>query len=704
MKTKPHALSLAIATLIASQNILAASEGDSFELNTLEVNDTAITTPQDTQNIYRSGVSSSATGLKLSQQETPQTVTTVTRAQMDDFGLNGAKDVLNATIGVTVENFETDRSYFTARGYDIQNFQMDGLGLPFTYGLLYGDLDTAMFDRIEVLRGANGLMSGTGTPSATVNYVRKRPTEAFQASADVSYSSWDTKRVSTDISGTINEAGTVRGRFVAASQEGDSYLDRYSNERNLFYGVIEVDLSDSTLLTFGHSYQKSMPNGVLWGALPLYYSDGTPTDYDRSTSTAADWSYWDNTREQTFVELQQQLANGWQAKTTLTRINSKSDSSLFYVYGTPDADTESGLYAYPSNYTLDNEQYMADAYVSGNYTFGGREHEAVIGASWSRSELSDMNDYGSGIGDPIGDLNLWTGSWPAFTYSGASTGSEWTDKTASLYGATRLSLTDRLAVITGARYTRLRSNGYSYGKNKARRANDLTPYAGVVYDLTDRHAVYASYTEIFKPQNETDLSGNRLEPVTGDSYEVGLKSLFLDDKLQTGIALFSASQSNLAETGGYRGDGSTYYVGEDTESQGIELTLAGELAPGLQASAGYTYIDIEDEDGKGARSFIPKQQVKVATTYQAMPKLKVGASLSWQDEISRVQNAAAGIVTRQDDYALIDLMGEYEINDNLSARVNVYNLTDEKYLTSLYTSQGYYGAPRSAMLTLSWNY
>ncbi|TCK08416.1 TonB-dependent siderophore receptor [Marinobacterium mangrovicola] len=698
------ALTLAIAALIHAPYTQAADQQDHVALDTLQISDTAIDGGQSTENTYRSESSAAATRLQLTAKETPQTVTTVTRQQMDDFGLDGAKEVLDATPGVTVERVETDRATFTARGFDIQNFQQDGLGLPFTYDLLYGDMDTAMYDRIEVLRGANGLMTGTGSPSATVNYVRKRPTEEFQAQVNARYGSWDNRRIDADVSGALNKAGTVRGRLVGAHDAGDSYLDRYSRENNLFYGVVEADLTDSTLLTIGHSRQTVQPDAPLWGALPLFYTDGSATDYDVSTSTATDWAYLDNTREETFVELQQRFANGWQLKANLSYIESRTDDALFYVAGTPNAANESGPYAYPSRHEQDDEQLLGDVYASGGFSLGGREHEAVLGASWSSTESSQLNNFGQGIGTPLDWGDRWDGNYPKPSFDARQSASSWKDWTRSVYAAGRFSLTDQLNLIGGARYTSLRTKGDAYSANQDRGDSELTPYAGLVYDLTERHSVYASYTEIFRPQSETDEAGSRLDPVMGDAYEVGLKSTWLDGKLETGAALFTAKQSDLATSGGRRADNTTFYVGEDTESRGFELTLAGELAPRWHATAGFTYVQIEDDQGDAIRTFIPARQLKLATTYQpaALPQMKMGASVRWQDDIKREQ--AAGITTTQDAYALVDLMASYRFSENLSAQLNLKNLTDEKYLNSLYSTQSYYGEPRNASLSVSWKY
>src|SRR5690625_558748 len=221
---------------------------------------------------YSTGGETTATRLPLTLRETPESISVVTRAKMNDFGLDDASAVLANTTGVQVQHVETSRTYYSARGFDITNFLVDGVGMPFTHGAQWGNLDTAVYDHVEVLRGANGLLSFTGNPSATVNFVRKRPTKYFQGIASLSLGSWNTRRLMLDLSGPLDDSGSVRGRVVALDQKGDSYLDRYSLDTRVFYGTIEANLGAATTLSAGFTYQKNEPTGTLWGALPLYYS------------------------------------------------------------------------------------------------------------------------------------------------------------------------------------------------------------------------------------------------------------------------------------------------------------------------------------------------------------------------------------------------------------------------------------------------
>ncbi|MET0355596.1 MAG: TonB-dependent receptor plug domain-containing protein, partial [Cellvibrio sp.] len=254
-----------------------------------------------------------ATKLNLTVLETPQVVSVISRDQIEDFSLREVNSLLASVPGVTVEQVETGRTYYTARGFDIVNFQSDGMGVPFSYGLTQGHDDTAIYEQIEVVKGATGLVTGLANPSATINYLRKRPTKETRASVAGSVGSWNQYRLDGDISGPVI-ADKLNGRLVVAKQDGDSYLDRYGKELTVFYGILGGEISESTRFTLGHSNNNSHSVGNSSGALPLFYSDGSLTNYPESTNTAPDWAYQDVEQTRTFMELEQDLGTNWTAK------------------------------------------------------------------------------------------------------------------------------------------------------------------------------------------------------------------------------------------------------------------------------------------------------------------------------------------------------------------------------------------------------
>lgn len=657
-------------------------------------------TPTEKRGSYAARSNTGVTGFALSQKDTPQSVSVVTRARMDDFKSTTANQVLDGVTGVTVQRYEEDRAYYTARGFDITNFQTDGIGLPMAFGLVEGDLDTALYDRVEVIRGANGLMSSTGNPSATVNFIRKRPTKDFQASASLGYGSWNTKRIDGDVSGSLIESGKLRGRLVAGAEDGDSYLDRYHKRKTFLSTLLEADVAPGTTLSGGYTLQNNRPTGVMWGGLPLTWADGTQTGFDRSKSTAPDWSYWQTKTQTLFTEARHVFDSGWQTTATLTRRESKQDAELLYAWGSPDQTTGSGMGGTPSHYSLDGSQNQFDLRASGPFELFGREQEAIVGMGYARSTMKEYSGYASNP-PSIDSIYTWNGSYPQLALDASPSGSDYWMRQRSLYAATKLDLVDRFKFIFGANNTRITSSGDNYGMDYGRANSATSPYAGVIYGITPRLSAYTSFNSIFTAQNQQSTSGSRLDPAKGYSTEAGLKFESQDGQLNASAAVFRSRQDNLAEyveTVGTR----DLYTGVDTHSQGYELEVAGQVLPAVQLSAGYSALSIRDGAGRVTRSYMPNHAMNAAVRWQASPALKLGAKMRWQgDTHSDVSDSSR---VQQEAYAIFDLMAGYAFDRHFSVDLNVNNLTNQKYWNSVRWSQAYYGAPRSASVSLNWKY
>ncbi|MGX8883923.1 TonB-dependent siderophore receptor [Methylovorus sp. SPW-M1] len=700
------ALTLALSAIWAANSFAAEQTAENTstlpEVKVSAQAEDSAPKPSEKTKSYTVKSTETATRLNTSLKETPQSISVITREQIDDFKLTSVNDLLDMATGIKVERTETDRTYYTARGSDITNFQIDGIGVPFQTGLLIGDMDTSIYDRIEVLRGANGLLTATGNPSATINFIRKRPTEEFQAKINLTAGSWDMRRVDADISGPLNEAGNVRGRIVLANQNRNSYLDRYSQERNVAYGIIEADITDKTTVAVGHTYQQNDTNAPTWGALPLRYADGGPRTYSRSTSPSPDWTYWDNQTNITFAELTHSFNNGWKIKTQVSSKHEAGQAKLFYLDGYENRATGTGLLYYAGRYHDTFKEYVADIYASGPFTLAGREHELVVGSSWSRASVRSSGTVTSG------NLNSFdesaTFAEPDLTASN-NYGSR-TQRRINNYVAAKFNVTDQLKVTTGASMLSYKYDGVYYSTDYSADAhNKVTPYVGAVFNLTDQHSLYASYTGIYNPQTAVDKNRSVLAPLKGKNYEAGIKSELLNN-VNFSFALFKSVQENLAQTTGqYNSDGTAINEAINATTKGYEFDLSGEVNDRLKVSSGYTRLmSVKGDNNENVKPYTPRNMVKLSATYRVpnIEKLKVGASVNWQDDVHYVYSDGASV--KQDSYALINLMANYELNKHWSAAVNVYNLTNEKYLSSLMWGQSYYGAPMNASATLTWQY
>ncbi|HVI32276.1 TonB-dependent siderophore receptor [Phenylobacterium sp.] len=650
--------------------------------------------------------SKGATGLDLSLSETPQAVTIVDRQFMDSFGLDEVNQVLSLVTGVNVEAVETDRTYYNARGFDIKSMQVDGVGLPFTWNVV-GALDTAGYEKVEVVRGANGLLTGTGNPSGTINYVRKRPTNDRRADAELTVGSWGRVRGEADVSGPFTASGLWAGRLVAAVEDKGSHLDLYGSDRTFVYGVVEGQVGDNAILTAGYARQDNKADGVLWGALPMQYADGTQTRYDPSTTTSIDWTEWDTLSNTAFVELVYALPRDWEAKAIVTYNDFDERSVLFYTYGNPDAGTGLGLFGWPANYEQNSNRLLFDASLAGPLEAFGRGHQAMLGVS-----LSDMQSgylsYPAPAADPAwGALPAfpgWTGEEIAEPVWGAPhQEANWTYRMNRVFGVLHLDLADSLKAIVGFNAIDVKAEGDSFGESMASEEDAVSPYVGVTWTFAPGLSLYASYSDIFEPQGESDADFRPLGAAQGDSYEAGLKGQWLGGRLYAAATVFKARQDNYAEYAGATPEGISYYRGVDTRSKGFEIEVAGEVVPGLKVSGGYTQLGIEGPGGEEVRTFIPRKTVVLSAVWepQALPKLELGGNLKWQDDI-HLENWLGDI--RQDSYATLNLMAAWQVTDRVKATVRVNNVTDEAYLASLYWDQAFYAPTRNIQASLRYSF
>lgn len=663
---------------------------------------------------YTSGSARTATPLKMSLRETPQSVTVVTQQRIEDQDLQTITDVVNNTTGVSMNRYETSRGQINARGFELNSLMIDGVPTiyeqPWSSGEIFSSL--AMYDRVEVVRGANGLMTGAGDPSASLNMVRKRAnSRELTGSVEVSAGTWDTYGTLGDLSLALNESGTVRARLVGEYNEGDSWIDMHSNQRETFYGTMDIDLTDSTTLWFGAGRQANSSESPMWGGLPIWYADGGRTNWSRSKTTSADWSDWDTSYETYFVNLDHTFANDWQLNLSYNRGERKGDSSLLYLSGNPGRNGASGMSSFPATYKTETTQDDYSIRMSGPFALLGRDHELAFGYVHSEQDFdADQEQALTGFGG-VPNFDSYNGDFPEPVWGPRSDYGYGEVEQRGVYAATRLNLTDDLKLILGARdsfYEKVSDDVGGAPESKVDVDNEIIPYAGIVYDLTDSISAYASYTEIFLPQSVRDRSGQQLDPITGESYETGLKFEFFDGRLNASAAIFQIKQDNLGQSTGVLVDpsdpmsGYAYEASEGATSEGFELEVSGELAEGWNVSAGYTQFEAEDAEGDDVNTMYPTKLLRTFTTYRVPGifnnKLTIGGGVNWQDAIYTYATNPAGNSEKieQDAYALVNLMARYQITDNLSAQLNANNVTDEKYY-DIFDAYGAltYGAPRS---------
>lgn len=656
-----------------------------------------------------------ATGLPLSPIETPQTISVITRQQIDDQGFVSINDALDFTVGISKKDIDRGRSAIAARGFDVQNFQLDGA--PFENGNVgFGETSTVLYERVDLVRGAAGLMQGAGDPSAVVNLIRKHATEReFAGDARLEAGSWDRFAATLDVQSPLNSAGTVRARAVAHAYTQDGFVDLEQKKGLVLYGVIDADLGDRTKLSFGASYQRDERDGVMWAQLPYWFSDGTRTDWPRSKTTGTDWGHWNTTEITAFATLSHELDNGWQIRGDIGYHKGLENSKLLWLDGLPDRVTGTGVATSGYWYKADPEQWHGSFQANGSFTLLGGRHDLAFGAMGSYIEGGWTNRDPVAI-DPIADFNSWNGElaepeWgDRYVLSGMGNTTQ-----AAVYGSTRISLFEGLKLIGGARLSYYKRNEEAGAYNGAYRLtyNDvITPYAGLIYNITGNLSVYASYTNIFKPQgNLRDRQNRLLDPLEGNSYEAGVKALLLDGQLLATAAVYRIEQDNLAVPDGLIPGTSlqAYRGAKGTVAKGYELEVVGKITPQWDVSAGWSDYSAKDADGAHVLSNQPRRAFNFSTRYAfagSLDGLSVGGAVKWESRppitaVNPGTNAEQRI--GQPAYAIANIMARYELNEALSLQVNVDNLFDKRFFSNNVWFPGFvYGEPQSGRVTLKY--
>ena len=681
----------------------SAQAGDAV-LQTITVSGKGYGSTTEGTGSYTTFSTSSSTRLNLSQQETPQAVTVLTRQRLDDQKLSTLIDVLDATPGIYVAqgSIGQDAPNMYARGASLSNFQIDGV--PTFSGMSPFLANTAAYDRVEVVRGATGVMNGLGTPAATVNLIRKRPTAEPQFSLSTQAGNWDRYGVGADVSGAVNESGTARLRLVGDYKDEGAWVDRFHQKKLALYGIGESDLSEKTLLTLGFNHLRQDTDSAIVGR-PLYFSDGQRIPLSPSDNTSQKWRYYKHDMDGIFASLEHRFSSGWVGKVEYSHTRYEYDGLIASMLGSIDPATGAGMTIRPNRWDSQLRQNNVDAYISGVFPLFGRDHELIAGLTLSRLE-SDGSAYTLDAGYPTATtLQDWANA-PAPTF--ANTGGNKSEE--RNYGAfvnTRFSLTDSTSLLLGGRTTRwtrdIDVTSLLWGDYSLReRRNTFVPYAGIVHALNDTWSVYASYTKIFRPQDDwlnDYFTASQLQPEEGVSYEAGVKASFADGRLTGSLSVFRSEVDNLAV---WNADAFTYDLLGNTRARGIELELNGELTPDWQLSAGYAFAVSKDGNGERVLTYVPRQTLKLFTSYR-LPgewnKLTVGGGVNWQN----ANNSGSGFDHRQGSLALVSLMARYQIDRNLSVSLNLNNALDKRYLSSN-GDYGTYGAPRNFMASMKYTF
>jgi len=681
---------------------------------------------------YATSEVSTAKGQAL--REIPQTVSVITRQQMEDQNMTTLDEVMAFMPGVTTSNLGQGGrggSYYT-RGLAVTKTLVDG---TFASGLVSGGLNQEgsniaampMIDHVEVLRGADGLYSGVGDSSGTINLVRKKPLKEFQAKFNLAAGSWDTYEGEADLTGPLAFDGKLRGRLVLARKDAGSFTDNADSHRDLVYAVGELDLGPRTMLTLGGNYTHEW--GFPTGSGLLRNADGSDPGFSRSTSLVTPWSTYEKENTEAFLQLDHAFNDDWKAAASINYLRAENSRYLGKVESAADAAI---IRLRGGSYPAENWSY--DLNLKGKGELFGHAYDILLGTDGMSTKtgydfLWNFTYAGSAYNrDSVPDpLNVDWSLYPEpLAYARESYG-QLEEEQVSAYGRVKMQLVDSLHLVLGGRYSNYKYKyaytGYdaagqvtSSSVSKYDEQGIFTPYGGLVYDLGDSWSAYASVAKIFRSQASAMKGpppGNSpVDPLEGRNYEIGVKGELAGGRYTTALALYRLERTGQSARDNrypFSSDGGglscCYLNTGEVISQGFDSEIQGEILPRLQVSASYVFNTVRDKtngDVAYNTTVSPKHLLKLWGKYQLpgeWARLSVGGGVTAQ---SKTYAQGSTYYYEQAGYSVWNLFAQYRIDANWQLGLNVNNLFDRKYYTSISdpTYGNYYGDPFNWMLSL----
>lgn len=670
---------------------------------------------EEVEDSYLAEAATIASKTPHSRREIANSVSVLTRAQMDDQNLVTMWDALQQMTGVQAISNDITQAQYHARGTALE-LQRDGMpsSMPLSG---YQQFDLSIYERIEVQRGPAGLLQGSGNFGGTVNLVRKRPTAELGGALLASFGSWNNLRAEGDFSSALNESGTLRARAVGSFIDREYVFDRLDDRKRLGYLAVDYDLAPSTTVGTYFAWQDDHTPG--FSGLPTY-TNGQHLDVSRSFNPYPEWNRYAWRTIETGLELQHAFNADWQLTARTTRLEQDFLFHDSYPNAGINPTTNTTTYA-RREAVYDYGMNSLDTFLTGGFELFGRRHELLFGYNQSRflstgrgenpNQNASLNVPNVPLADPPSVPE------PQFTYR---FGSQSRTAQRGFYSQLRANVIEPVTVLLGARLTHFDADSRTTAPSAitdwtqgAKENREPSPYAGLVWNLTRRLTAYASYADVFAPQTQKRVSGEVLDPRVGRQLEAGLKADLASNQLHAALAVFNIRDRNRA----YADPANTGFflpLGL-AESEGAELEVVGRPLRNWDISTGYTYLKTsylkhQSLQGQPLSYWYPRHELKLWTSYLftggMLSGLRVGGGVNAYSKAASGTSTPTVAARTQSGYAVASLQAAYTFTPQLLASITVNNLFDRHYYTRLGGTNTYntFGDPRNGTLALRWSF
>ncbi|ALI00459.1 ferrichrome porin FhuA [Pseudomonas sp. FW306-02-F02-AA] len=653
-------------------------------------------------NGYRATRSSSATKTDTAIRDIPQSISVIPASVLKDLGSHNVERALEFAGGVSKQNnFGGLTLYeYSVRGFTTSEFYKDGFsanrGYPSTP-------DAANVERIEVLKGPAASLYGRGDPGGTVNIVTKKPQPEAFSTLQTSAGSWDRYRTALDVNTPLDPQGNVLSRVNLAVEDNHSFRDHVDSQRVFVAPSLSWQLNPDTSLLLESEivrHSSTFDRGIVtpnnsWSGVSRSTFLGEPDDGNI-----------DNHNNLLQATLEHHLNDAWKL-----RLASHYKEGKLWGFASEARPLNADQHTVNRRYReRDNRWHdsITQLELRGLFDIGSWQHELLIGSEYENFRKNERvttiagGPYAIDIYDPV---------YGQPKPDGKRSGPDFFEQVESqaLNLQDQIVFTDRLRGMLGARLEHFEQTIDDHTLNNRSRQNHdaLTQRAGLLYQLTPQHGLFANASTSFKPNNGLDATGKSFDPEEGVGYEIGIKSELFDERLSSTLAAFHIEKENVLALD--PATDSNRAMGK-ARSQGFDLQVSGQLTDAVRVIGAFAYIDAEVTQGDkaiatGSRILgVARHSGSLLGVYEFQEGLLRGSDVGAAYTYVGDRSGEAGSDFELPAYHTVDLLAHYKASENVTLGLNLNNLFDEKYFERSYSNYWVNpGEPRNFTVSLTLN-
>jgi len=669
----------------------------------------------------------SATGTKTDTpiEKNPQSVSVVTREEMEKRQITTVKEAFNYTPGVLTGNRGSSQviDALSIRGFSETNTNqyLDGLKLQ---GDNYSEfaIDPYFLERAELLRGPVSVLYGKSNPGGVVALVSKRPTQETLREVQFQMGSDNLFSTGFDFGGALDDDGVYSYRLTGLARSADAQQESNKEKRYTIAPAFSWRPDANTrfdLLTYFQNEPETGYYGWLprqGTVVPITRADGSeyklPTNFDEGEQS----NKISRNTKMVGYNAEHSFNDTWTVRQNLRYADLRTDYRSIYGNGF-DAATQSITRGSAVSQEKLN-QFAVDTQAQAKFATGALDHTLLLGVDFQRTR-NDI-DAQFGTASSLNAVNPQYGDESSIPFDPYQHLNK--QRQTGLYAQDQMEW-NRWVLTLGGRYDYAMTSVYDRYKGTTDRQNDqaFTWRGGLNYVFDNGIAPYFSYSEAFIPNSGSTYEGQAFDPSRAKQYEAGVKYVPKDRPITLTAALYQ-----LTKTKNLTADPVNTFASVQSgeiRSRGVELEAKAAVNANIDLTAAYTYTDAEYTEDNKLRGRtpvqVPKHMASLWADYTfhetALSGVTVGAGVRYVGESKSLyeENDRNGANSNQNfdvaGYTTVDAMLKYDLGrfglPGSSVGVNVKNLFDRDYVASCYRDYAcYWGAERQIVGTATFRF